>query len=130
MRFPPAVELKEISVTFDDRILFDSLSLTLKPGEWTSLLGRSGTGKSTFARMVVGLDVGTGAKGRVSDSLGRSLAGRAAWMAQEDLLLPWLTVVDNVALGSRLREGTSYDATRTERARVATCPPPTRTIPF
>jgi len=53
--------------------------------------------------MLVGLDVGPGNYAPVVDDVGRSIPGRAAWMAQQDLLFPWLTALENVALGARLR---------------------------
>jgi len=103
VRAPPTVLLKDVSVVFDGFVLFDGLSLELGAGEWTCVLGRSGTGKSTLGRLVVGLDTGTRPSGDLHDERGNPLTGRVAWMAQEDLLFPWLTVIENVTLGARLR---------------------------
>ena len=117
MLAPPTVKLDEVRVVFDKRVLFDRLSLELGAGEWTCLLGRSGTGKSTLGRFVVGLDTGTRPSGTLTDGEGKPLTGRVAWMAQEDLLLPWLTVLENVTLGARLRGGGTGRDTL-ERART------------
>ena len=75
----------------------------MRPGEWTALLGPSGSGKSTLLRIIAGLPVAAKFDGQVKadDQLG--LSGRIGYMAQQDLLLDWATVRDNIALGSRLR---------------------------
>lgn len=52
-------------------------------------------------RLIAGL--AHGARGRVADEQGRSVEGRIAYMAQQDLLLPWCSVLDNTLLGARLR---------------------------
>ncbi len=80
--------------------LFDALDFTLPAGRTTCLLGPSGVGKTSLLRFIAGLE---GGGGRVSCSDGKPLAGRLAWMAQQDLLLPWATVRGNVGLGQTLR---------------------------
>lgn len=83
-------------------ILFEALSLTLPAGSWTCLLGPSGVGKTSILRMIAGL--AAAAEGtRISVSDGGGLERRVAYMAQQDLLLPWLSVLENVMLGARLR---------------------------
>lgn len=86
------------------------LDLTVAAGRTTALLGPSGAGKTTVLRLLAGLlppPEGT----RVAADDGLPLAGRVAWMAQSDLLFPWLRVAANVALGARLR-GERIDRTR------------------
>lgn len=70
---------------------------------WTALLGASGVGKSTLLRVLAGLPVHWQFNGNISASDGRSLENRVTLMAQQDLLLPWGTLSQNVALGARLR---------------------------
>ncbi|NYZ12057.1 ABC transporter ATP-binding protein [Azospirillum sp. RWY-5-1] len=82
--------------------LFENLSLELPAGTVTALLGPSGVGKTTLLRMLAGLAVPEPPT-RLTAHDGRPLAGRVAYMAQQDLLLPWLTALDNVTLGARLR---------------------------
>jgi len=75
------------------------VDLAVPRGSFTCVVGPSGCGKSTLLDVVAGLrrpDRGTVRLG------GRDVTGttgHAAWMAQQDLLLEWRTVLDNVALG-------------------------------
>lgn len=102
-----------------DDCLFDALTFTLAAGKWTCLLGPSGVGKTTILRLILGLPVGGRFHGEITTSDGGNISERASYMAQSDLLLPWLTVQDNVVLGARLR-GETADFARAERllARV------------
>ena len=86
-----------------DAILFDGLDLVLESGQWTCLLGPSGVGKSTILRLVAGLDTGGDFKGTIESTDRRPLREQVAYMAQADLLLPWLNVRANVMLGASLR---------------------------
>ncbi|MCV6547709.1 MAG: ATP-binding cassette domain-containing protein [Cohaesibacter sp.] len=88
---------------FGDKVLFDDLELSLKAGQWTCLLGPSGIGKTTILRLLADLAAGVSFAGSIETSDGLPLAGRLAYMAQTDLLMPWLSVMDNVLIGSHLR---------------------------
>ncbi|MFO1105420.1 MAG: ABC transporter ATP-binding protein [Amaricoccus sp.] len=83
--------------------LFGPLDIRLAPDAWTCLLGASGVGKSTILRLIAGLPTGADFTGTVTAEDGQPLAGRVAYMAQADLLFPWLDVLGNVTLGARLR---------------------------
>ena len=98
----PALHL-EGTARIGGAALFGPLSLTARAGEWTCLLGASGVGKSTLLRLIAGLDGGADFSGTIRASDDAPLAGRLSLMAQDDLLMPWLTVLDNACLGSRLR---------------------------
>ncbi len=87
---------------YGDTPLFDELDFTLASGQWTCLLGPSGVGKTTLLRLIAGLEPAA-ADTRITTSDGQILAGRIAWMGQQDLLLPWLSAVDNALLGRHLR---------------------------
>ncbi|MCP5420578.1 MAG: ABC transporter ATP-binding protein [Gammaproteobacteria bacterium] len=96
-----AVRLRGVDWRYGDNLLFENVTLDLPGGGFTCLLGPSGVGKSTLLRLLAGLLPTTRATVTCSDGL--PLTGRVAYMAQQDLLLPWLTVLDNVLLGNRLR---------------------------
>lgn len=87
----------------DGQALFAPVSLHLPQGKWTCLLGPSGAGKTTLLRLIAGLEVAGQFKGRITTSDGQPIDGRASFMAQTDLLLPWASVLDNAVLGARLR---------------------------
>lgn len=97
--------------------VFGQIALEIGVGEWTCLLGPSGVGKSTILRLIAGLPTGVRFEGSVRATDNAPLAGRIAYMAQSDLLFPWLDVEGNVQLGARLR-GERPDRARA-RAMVA-----------
>lgn len=99
---PLGVSLRAARLLYGGLTLFDGLDLDLRAGHITCLLGPSGIGKSSLLRLLAGLTP-PGVSGDLRGGDGRPLNGRVAYMAQQDLLLPWLNVLDNVTLGSRLR---------------------------
>lgn len=88
---------------FGDTVLFGPLELQIEPGSWTCLLGPSGVGKSTVLRLIAGLETGGTFDGSIIPTDGQPLHGRISYMAQSDLLFPWLDVLDNVVIGAALR---------------------------
>jgi len=103
----PSIRVADASLIYDDVVLFDRLALNLPSAEWTVLLGPSGVGKTTLLRLVADLE--TGASGQVKADDNAPLDGRLSYMAQQDLLLPWLTLRENANLGARLRGTVSAD---------------------
>ena len=99
----PSITLQG-SHAIDGRTLFEGITLTLTAAEWTCLLGPSGVGKSTILRLILGLDTAGTFSGTIDASDGQTLESRISYMAQSDLLLPWLTVLENTVLGARLRD--------------------------
>ncbi|SLN36194.1 Thiamine import ATP-binding protein ThiQ [Pseudoruegeria aquimaris] len=85
--------------------LFSGLTLAMAPGRWTCLLGASGVGKTTVLRLIAGLAAHVDFEGSITATDGQPLQDRIAYMAQSDLLLPWLSLPENVAIGARLRGG-------------------------
>ena len=101
-KFTSAV-LLEGDVSIEGNRLIHSLKLKVAAGGWTCLLGGSGTGKSTLLRLIAHLPVHAELNGSLTSPLGLNLKRDVAYMAQQDLLLPWANVSENVALGSRIR---------------------------
>ena len=88
--------MRDARIAFGERVVADRLTLDFAAGRTTCLLGRSGVGKTSLLRWLAGLLPGT-------TRPPTSPAGALAYMAQRDLLLPWLPVLENVLLGYRLR---------------------------
>ena len=90
--------VEHVSKRFGEHQVLEDISVSLRKGEIVSLLGVSGAGKTTLFNVISGLY--TPETGRVllngEDVTGKP--GRISYMLQKDLLLPYRTVVDNVAL--------------------------------
>ena len=113
------VLVRSASLQYAGVPLFDQLDLDLPGGTTTCLLGPSGVGKSSLLRLIAGLVDDQAMAGEVRDQTGERLDGQAAYMAQQDLLLPWSTVLENILLGWRLRgqRGKADSAATFDRAR-------------
>lgn len=120
----PHIVLDNICLNFTDRPLLADFSLTLPAGQTTCILGPSGCGKSTLLRLISGAPIAFSGTIRFpSDTEKRGFDeypaspqnGLIVWMSQNDLLLPWFSVLENVLLGARLRGGMS--ASQREKAR-------------
>ena len=104
-----AVFASGVTRTFGDREVLRSLDISIAPGEFVALLGRSGTGKSTLLRILGGLDPDYGGEVLVPQ--------RRAVVFQEPRLLPWQRVLPNVALG--LKPTTSNDHGRLRERSIS-----------
>ncbi len=102
MRPAPAIGVQG-TLRMGETCLMGGLDLCFAPGRCTALLGASGIGKSTLLRLIAGLPVRARLDGRMRAGDGIALAGRVAMMAQDDQLLPWASLLDNVTIGARLR---------------------------
>ena len=113
------VQLSNASLRYNDseHATLSGLSLSLNAGKWTVLLGRSGCGKTTVLRYLAGLlDDKVEWQGTLATSDELPLTDRIAYMAQQDLLLPWLSVIDNVCLSHRFQNPASDKALQTNQA--------------
>ena len=100
------VELAGVSKFYGDVCAVDDLSLTIAHGEFCSLLGSSGCGKSTTLRMIGGLEAASRGEIFISGERVNDMPAhrRATNMVFQHLgLFPHLTVFENVAFGLRLK---------------------------
>lgn len=92
------LEVRKVSKSFEGKKVLHDISLELRRGELVSLLGVSGGGKTTLFNIISGLLKPD--EGAVfldgEDITGRP--GRISYMLQKDLMLPYRTIEDNVAL--------------------------------
>ena len=103
---PPLVALRGVGKTFANGVkALDSLDLTVRAGEFLTLLGPSGCGKSTALRIVAGLSEPTRGEVTWSDAAGDAAQARRqiGFVFQEPTLMPWATIAANVRLPLRLR---------------------------
>jgi putative hydroxymethylpyrimidine transport system ATP-binding protein len=102
---PPAITISKLHIRYQQHWLFDQLNFHLPAQKWTCLLGPSGVGKTTLLRFVAALryEKDTECFGEITTSDNQPLHHRITYMAQQDLLLPWLSVLDNVLIGFYLR---------------------------
>ena len=95
------LDVSDITFGYGERLLFSNFSIAAEPGEICAIMGASGVGKSTLLRLISGylqpkcgsvrLDGEPVATARRRDSL--------SMMFQDDRLLEWLTVGENVEIG-------------------------------
>jgi NitT/TauT family transport system ATP-binding protein len=109
-----AVRLRTVQKTFtpDVRAL-DPIDLDIAAGQFLSVLGPSGCGKSTLLRMIAGLE-----KPTTGDIECSTAANRIAFVFQDAHLLPWRTVLGNVALPLELLHRSSADRNRAARDAI------------
>lgn len=105
-----------VRLAYGSYSVFHDLELQLNAGQCTCLLGRSGSGKSSLLRALAQLLGERVCDMRVDCTDNLPLAGRIAYMAQEDLLLPWLSVLENTTLGHRLRDRSHAQPAVVQRA--------------
>ena len=115
-----ALTLRGVTKTFAARPepvrALGGIDLAVGDREFVSIVGPSGCGKSTLFNIAAGLETLTEGEVWIEGHRAEGQTGLVGYMPQKDLLLPWLTVLDNAVLGLRL-QGVSAKAAREEASR-------------
>lgn len=109
-----AVSVKNVSKNYGEVEALKNMSLDFPRGQLTSLLGPSGCGKTTLLKIIAGLLPASNGEVMVNGSKVESPGPDRAFVFQDFALLPWATVIRNVAFGLELR-----GVNKTERESIA-----------
>lgn len=92
------LKVEDVSKSFDTEKIIENISLELREGELVSLLGVSGGGKTTLFNIIAGLSQPNVGTVMLDGEEITGKPGNVSYMLQKDLLLPYRTIIDNVAL--------------------------------
>src|SRR6516162_8903155 len=92
------LDVSGLTLSYGAEPVLEGANLRVEAGQFVSLVGPSGSGKSSLLRAIMGLQ--RPSTGAVKLDLDR---GDLGILFQDDALLPWRTALDNVALGLRIR---------------------------
>ena len=86
------LELKNISKSYGEKILFKNINLTISKGDKIALIAKNGSGKSTMLRVIAGEDMPEGENARMTMSKQINLG----YLCQEPIIAPQRKIIDVV----------------------------------
>lgn len=99
----PMISIQGVSKFFGDFEALKRVDLEVAQGEFVVLLGASGCGKSTLLNLITGFDKPTSGRIVVNGREVTSVDPHCGMVFQQYALFPWLTVLDNVAFGLKMK---------------------------
>jgi NitT/TauT family transport system ATP-binding protein len=120
----PAIELRDVTKRFrtpsgDIYTALRDLSLTVGAGEFVSIVGPTGCGKSTALALISGLTPASSGDILVQGKQVRGIGDKFGYVFQADVLFPWKSVLGNVAAGLRFRGVSKKEANIVAREWIA-----------
>src|SRR5436309_6067334 len=103
----PAIEVENLTRRFGEVLALDRVSVSIRKGEFFSLLGPSGCGKTTLLRIIAGLDIADEGLVRIEGADVREVPAHKRpvnTVFQSYALFPHMTVLDNIAFGLRMKK--------------------------
>jgi sulfonate transport system ATP-binding protein len=104
------LKINQLRKTFGNVDVLKGIDIEISPGEFVAIVGKSGCGKSTLLRHVAGLEEES--SGSILQE-GKKIKGpnkKARFMFQDDRLLPWVSVLENVGVGLGLKKNWKPEA--------------------
>ena len=93
------IELKNITYTYENQLVFENLSLTVERGQKVGIVGESGCGKSTLLKIIAGLYQPSSGTVKVDgETLPAKITQKVSIVMQSPMLLP-LTILENITMG-------------------------------
>ncbi|MCF3642576.1 ABC transporter ATP-binding protein [Rhizobium sp. TRM95111] len=108
------VEVRDICKRYGDVEALRGINLEFERGKLTTLLGPSGCGKTTLLKIIAGLVPATSGQIRINGKVVTGPGPERAFVFQDFALMPWATVIRNVAFGLELK-----GVPQSERLRIA-----------
>ena len=90
-----AVIVEKLVKTYEDEVVLDGINLNVEKGSSIGIVGPNGCGKTTFLKIIAGLTQPDSGNIVVKESV--------SLVFQENLLLPWKKIRDNISLGLKIR---------------------------
>src|SRR5690625_1095346 len=91
-----AIKLKDVTFQYEQKQeavpILNKLNLDISRGEFVSIVGASGSGKSTIFRLITGLEQANEGAISINDTVPSNRLGQTGYMPQKDLLMPWRTI--------------------------------------
>lgn len=100
------LEFKNVTFKYpdDDYRIIEDLSFSLENGEFISIIGTSGSGKSTIFRLINGLEKFESGGILINGTSIKNIKNYSAYMPQKDLLFSWRTIGENLSLPMELQK--------------------------
>ncbi len=109
----PVLEFRGVSFSYGGKKqVLNQLDFAVYNREFISIIGASGSGKSTLFRLITGLEKEESGAVFLNGEKQVNRHGKTGYMPQQDLLMPWRTVVDNAALPLELSGLKKKDAVK------------------
>lgn len=112
------IAFSQVHFSYGDKPILAGLDLRVAKGEFVSLIGPSGIGKSTLFQLLAGLLQPNSGEIRLNGSSAQERLGQVGYMPQRDLLMPWRTVVENAALPLEIKGVPAREARARARAEL------------
>lgn len=102
------VEMKKVNKAYGDRVLLKGFDYTFKKGERTGVVGKNGVGKSTFIRLIQGMEAADSGKINIGDTVIFGNYSQDGLVVKEDMRV--IEFVKNIAENFPLADGSSMSA--------------------
>lgn len=89
--------------------ILNNVNFSVSDGEFVSIVGASGSGKTTIFRLIVGLEEPNSGSIYLNEKQVKNRLGKVGYMPQQDLLMPWRTIRQNAALPLELQKEKPLD---------------------
>jgi len=120
MTVPAQIRVVDVHHRFGTGVpMLEAINLEVPKGQFVSIVGASGCGKTTLLNMMAGLLQPTHGQVSIDDALCRSPRRDVAYMFARDCLLPWRTAEENVEYGLQLRKVPKAERRTRARAYLA-----------
>ncbi|BCD09734.1 ABC transporter ATP-binding protein [Bacillus cereus] len=94
MRSKNILQFHNVSFHYDEKPIINELNASIQDKEFVSIIGPSGCGKSTLFRLITGLEEASTGQIELTETKSHPVG----YMPQNDMLLPWRTIIENAAL--------------------------------
>ncbi len=91
------------SLKVNNSVLLNNAKLIINSSQWTCIVGKSGSGKSTILRTLANLTIDKAFTRKLDIKFSNVNINKISWITQNPIILPWLNILDNVILGYKLR---------------------------